>query len=142
MLQVIPHFRIRTIPVLGTSPALFGMAAASWILCKLAKQPYFPEPVFRIKRGQYETILETLQEDDLARLGHCDDISVDLEEVRPLSVAVCFVRCSVPPQVQVPHEFPPLLTQPIREYERSAPYVVQGSVTTISSCVRCASCFA
>jgi hypothetical protein len=87
VLQVIPNFRIRTIPVLGTSPALFGMAAASWILCKLAKQPYFPEPVFQMKRGQYETILETLQDDDMMRLGHCDNIQVDLEEVRLLSPA-------------------------------------------------------
>lgn len=58
------------------------MAAASWILCKLAKQPYLPEPVFQIKRGQYETILENLQDDDVACLGHCEDIAVDLEEVR------------------------------------------------------------
>lgn len=80
-LQVIPNFRVRTIPVLGTSPAVFGMAAASWILCKLGKQPYLPEPVFQMRRGQYETILETLHDDDMKLLGHCDDIHVDLEEV-------------------------------------------------------------
>ena len=103
MLQVIPQFRIRTIPVLGTSPALFGMAAASWILCKLANQPYFPEPVFQIKRGQYETILESLQDDDVARLGHCDDISVDLHEVcRMLIGTILCVRC-VRHQVQAFH---------------------------------------
>lgn len=93
VLKVIPNFRIRTIPVLGTSPALFGMAAASWILCKLAQQPYFPEPVFQMKRGQYETILESLQADDVALLGHCDDIFVDLEEVGPLPPVAC---CSYP----------------------------------------------
>jgi hypothetical protein len=81
-LQVIPNFRIRTIPVLGTSPALFGMAAASWILCQLAQQPFFPEPVWRVRRGQYETILENLTDDEYARCGHCDDVAVDLEEVR------------------------------------------------------------
>lgn len=47
--QVIPNFRIRTVPVLGTTPAIFGMAAASWILCRLAGQPYIPEPMFIVK---------------------------------------------------------------------------------------------
>lgn len=47
--KVVPNFRIRTIPVLGTMPALFGMAAASWILCQLAGKPFVPEPVFTIE---------------------------------------------------------------------------------------------
>ena len=46
--QVLPNFRIRTIPVLGTTPAIFGLAAASWILCQLAGAPYAPEPHFRV----------------------------------------------------------------------------------------------
>jgi tRNA threonylcarbamoyladenosine dehydratase len=45
--QVIPNFRIRTIPVLGTTPAGFGLAAAGWILCHLAGSPIVPEPHFR-----------------------------------------------------------------------------------------------
>eukprot|EP00892_Ulva_mutabilis_P005556 jgi/Ulvmu1/3372/UM156_0029.1 len=79
--QVIPNFRVRTIPVLGTSPALFGMAAASWCLCQIAAAPFFPEPHFKIRRPQYETILEKLQDNEIAMWGHCDDITVDLEEV-------------------------------------------------------------
>ena len=35
--QVVPNFRVRTIPVLGTVPAMFGCALASFILCKLSK---------------------------------------------------------------------------------------------------------
>lgn len=79
--QTIPNFRIRTIPVLGTAPAIFGMAAASWILCQLAGAPYVPEPAFRIYRPQYDTILEELHSDEAAAVGHCDDVAVDLEEV-------------------------------------------------------------
>ena len=79
--QTIPNFRIRTIPVLGTLPAIFGMAAASWILCQLAGAPFFSEPVFFLRRPQYEALLEGLQDDEIARLGHCDDVAVDLEEV-------------------------------------------------------------
>ena len=48
LLQVLPNFRIRTIPVLGTTPAIFGLAAASWILCHLAGAPYTPEPHFLV----------------------------------------------------------------------------------------------
>lgn len=50
-MQVIPNFRVRTIPVLGTMPAIFGLAAASHILCELAQQPFASEPVFRIAVG-------------------------------------------------------------------------------------------
>jgi tRNA threonylcarbamoyladenosine dehydratase len=43
---VVPNFRVRTIPVLGTTPALFGQAAAAYVLTQLAQQPFRPEPVF------------------------------------------------------------------------------------------------
>ncbi len=33
--QVVPNFRIRTIPVLGTTPSAFGMAAAGFVLCEV-----------------------------------------------------------------------------------------------------------
>jgi hypothetical protein len=47
--QVIPNFRIRTIPVLGTTPAIFGLAAAAHVVTQLAQQPISPEPVFRCR---------------------------------------------------------------------------------------------
>lgn len=43
---MVPNFRVRTIPVLGTMPALFGQAAAAHVLTHLAQQPFTPEPVF------------------------------------------------------------------------------------------------
>jgi hypothetical protein len=43
--QVVPNFRIRTIPVLGTTPAVFGMAAAGYVLCCLAGAPFASEPI-------------------------------------------------------------------------------------------------
>ena len=48
-LQVVPNFRIGTIPVLGTTPAIFGLACAAYILCQLAGQPFAPEPHFRVQ---------------------------------------------------------------------------------------------
>lgn len=46
---MVPNFRIRTIPVLGTTPAIFGLAAAAHILCELAGAPFVPEPCFHIQ---------------------------------------------------------------------------------------------
>ena len=43
--QIVPNFRVRTIPVLGTTPAAFGLAAAGHILCTLAGQPFQTEPL-------------------------------------------------------------------------------------------------
>ena len=42
---------MRTIPVLGTTPALFGQAAAAYVLTQLARQPFRPEPVFWFVSG-------------------------------------------------------------------------------------------
>ena len=41
--QVVPNFRIRTIPVLGTTPSAFGMAAAGFVLCEV-RAPWAPLP--------------------------------------------------------------------------------------------------
>uniref|UniRef100_A0A1D2A1J0 THIF-type NAD/FAD binding fold domain-containing protein n=2 Tax=Auxenochlorella protothecoides TaxID=3075 RepID=A0A1D2A1J0_AUXPR len=82
--QVVPNFRIRTIPVLGTMPALFGMAAASWILCQLAGKPFVPEPVFTIEIKQYQTQLHRLEDREHARFGTSAGVQVDLQEVEAL----------------------------------------------------------
>ena len=43
------NFRVRTIPVLGTTPAIFGMAAAAYVLTYLSGAPLVPEPVFQVR---------------------------------------------------------------------------------------------
>lgn len=47
--QIVPNFRVRTIPVLGTTPAIFGMASAAYVLTHLAGRDIIPEPCFRIR---------------------------------------------------------------------------------------------
>ena len=89
-MQTIPNFRIRTIPVLGTMPAVFGIAAAAHVLCHLAGAPFFAEPPFHMRRPQYETILEALQEEEAAAHGTCDHVCVDLEEARPFLLSCGF----------------------------------------------------
>lgn len=60
--QIIPNFRIRTMPVLGTTPATFGLAGAAWILCSLAEAPIVPEPHFRIPAKEIQTQHDRLVE--------------------------------------------------------------------------------
>ena len=80
--QVVPGFRVRTIPVLGTLPAIFGMAAATAILTALAGAPLDPEPVFRLQAKQYGLILEDLREREAERFGAAGaDVQVDVDEV-------------------------------------------------------------
>ena len=66
-LQVVPNFRVRTIPVLGTTPAIFGMAAASYILCQLAGAPFQGEPIFSLGAAMAQRQLDRLQEREKRR---------------------------------------------------------------------------
>ena len=84
-LQIVPGFRVGIVPVLGTMPAMFGMAAASHILCQLAGQPFNPEPVMDITVPQYETQLARLLEREEAKFGNTDGVAVDYNDV---SIAV------------------------------------------------------
>ena len=79
--QVLPNFRIRTIPVFGALPAIFGMACAAHVVTTLAKQPFDSEPVFRMQLKQYETQLERLRdrEDDKGSAEAC--LGVDLQDI-------------------------------------------------------------
>ena len=77
--QVLPNFRIRTIPVFGALPAIFGMACAAHVVTQLAGQPFESEPVFRMQKQQYETQLERLRDRENARGYNDGCIGVDLE---------------------------------------------------------------
>mmetsp|Transcript_38670 Transcript_38670/g.95940 ORF Transcript_38670/g.95940 Transcript_38670/m.95940 type:complete len:482 (-) Transcript_38670:9-1454(-) len=79
--QVVPNFRIRTIPVLGALPAIFGMACAAHVITTLAGQPFTSEPVLRMQRLQYDTQLERLRDREDARGDNISCVGVDLEDV-------------------------------------------------------------
>ena len=77
--QVVPNFRIRTIPVFGALPAIFGMACAAHVVTTLAGQGFDSEPVFRMQKKQYETQHERLRDREDARGSEVSCIGVDLE---------------------------------------------------------------
>ena len=76
--QVIPNFRVRTIPVLGCVPAIFGMALASYVLTHLADAPFEGEPLIVLQQKQYEIQLDRLHERERERGPEVCDIAVDV----------------------------------------------------------------
>lgn len=79
--QVVPNFRVRTIPVLGTAPAVFGQAAAAHVLCSLAGAPLAGEPMIRLQASQYVRALDRLTAREEQRYGSEDGVAVDIDDV-------------------------------------------------------------
>ena len=79
--QIVPGFRVRTIPVLGTTPAVFGMAAAAHILCALAGAPLATEPLIRLQAEQYGVQLQRLAAREELLYGSADAVAVDINDV-------------------------------------------------------------
>lgn len=76
-----PNFRVRTIPVLGTSPAIFGMAAAAHILCQIAGAPIEGEPVIQLTAQQYDRALLRLQQREEEVFHNKEGLPVDRDDV-------------------------------------------------------------
>ena len=55
----VDYLRLRTIPVLGTSPAIFGQAMASKVLCALGKQEYLPESCEHMSKNLKHKLKQT-----------------------------------------------------------------------------------
>lgn len=81
LLQIVPGFRVGIVPVLGTMPSIFGMAAASHILCQLAEQPFNPEPLMDITLPQFETQVSRLLEREETNFGNTNSVAVDYNDV-------------------------------------------------------------
>jgi hypothetical protein len=79
--QIVPNFRVRTIPVLGTAPAIFGMAAAAHILCELAGAPFSGEPMIQLTGQQYDRALSRLQQREEEVFSNTEGLPVDKDDV-------------------------------------------------------------
>lgn len=68
-LGVLPDFRVRILPVLGTMPAVFGYTVANYVICSVAEYPMEYRVGDRGREKMYESILSALQglEERLAR---------------------------------------------------------------------------
>lgn len=68
-LGVLPDFRVRILPVLGTMPAIFGYSLANYVICKISGYPIDFISGARGRERLYDQILAQLQgqEERLAR---------------------------------------------------------------------------
>nr|POF05953.1 trna threonylcarbamoyladenosine dehydratase 2 [Quercus suber] len=78
-LGVLPDFRVRILPVLGTMPAVFGLCVANHIMLHLAGYPYEYLPA-KAREKMYEGILAQLQglEERVARHTGLDPLGLRL----------------------------------------------------------------
>lgn len=74
-LGVLPDFRVRILPVLGTMPAVFGYTVANHVICSVAEYPMEYRVGDRGREKMYDSILSALQglEERLARNTNSQD---------------------------------------------------------------------
>lgn len=75
-LGVLPDFRVRILPVLGTMPAIFGYTVANHVICTIAGYPMDYRIGDRGREKMYDSILSTLQglESRLVRSSNSQDV--------------------------------------------------------------------
>ncbi|KAH7446470.1 hypothetical protein KP509_01G058000 [Ceratopteris richardii] len=79
--QVIPGFRVRIIPVMGTIPAIFGQVMASYVVTEIAGFEVNYEPVVQFDSDVYNMFHQRLIEQEELQFGSARGVEVDLEEV-------------------------------------------------------------
>lgn len=80
--QIVPGFRVRIIPVLGTIPAIFGQVMASYVLTQLAELQVQTEPVVNFDMDHYQLLHQRLIEHEEMLYGTTMHVQVDVEEVK------------------------------------------------------------
>ncbi|KAJ7964454.1 tRNA threonylcarbamoyladenosine dehydratase [Quillaja saponaria] len=79
--QIVPGFRVRIIPVLGTVPAIFGQVMASYVVTHLAGLQVQTEPVVNFDKDHYHILHQRLIEHEESLYGTAMQVQVDVEEV-------------------------------------------------------------
>ncbi|KAL3680679.1 hypothetical protein R1sor_023635 [Riccia sorocarpa] len=79
--QVVPGFRVRTIPVLGTIPAIFGQVMASYVITSIAEMAVVTEPVVNLSVDHYALLHQRLIEREELLFGTASEVELDKEEV-------------------------------------------------------------
>ncbi|XP_048230802.1 tRNA threonylcarbamoyladenosine dehydratase isoform X1 [Ricinus communis] len=80
--QIVPGFRVRIIPVLGTIPSIFGQVMASYVVTQLAGFQVQTEPVVNFDLDHYRVLHQRLIEHEESLYGTTMEVQVDIEEVK------------------------------------------------------------
>ena len=74
--QVVPGFRVRIIPVLGTIPAIFGQVMASYVVTQIAGMLFQTEPVVNLDVEHYGILHQRLIEREELLCGSAEAVEV------------------------------------------------------------------
>jgi hypothetical protein len=74
--QIVPGFRVRIIPVLGTIPAIFGQVMASYVVTQLAGLDFQTEPVVNLDLDHYRILHQRLIEHEELMYGTAEQVLV------------------------------------------------------------------
>jgi hypothetical protein len=74
--QVVPGFRVRIIPVLGTIPAIFGQVMASYVVTQLTGLNVHPEPIVNLDLDHYRVLHQRLIEHEESLFGTAVQVQV------------------------------------------------------------------
>ena len=75
------YLRLRVMPVLGTSPAIFGQAMASYVLCDLADRLYLPETCDPMSKNLRHKMLMALRKNELKRFQDTTSLDIDDDDM-------------------------------------------------------------
>jgi len=91
----VENFRVRVMPVLGTVPALFGMSAASFVLCELGKKEFAPLASRKMSSKTVRKIRERLRKSEYDQYN-VDGLQfkVSEDDVSYLMEHVWHMRCA------------------------------------------------
>ncbi|KAK0555005.1 hypothetical protein OC846_001862 [Tilletia horrida] len=106
-LAALEDFRVRVLPVFGPIPAMFGLAAASYVLCEIAGWPMEPLP-FLNRRKMYDKMLSDLEVAE-KRFPHTTH-STSSTSKKANSSNKTASTASNPNSTTLPHKFPFSLT--------------------------------
>ena len=92
---VADYLRLRVMPVLGTSPSIFGQGMASYVLCALAGRLYAPEGTERLSKNHKHRLKQTFRNYELRRFKTTEDVDLDDEDVEFIVQIVWRSKCAV-----------------------------------------------
>ena len=91
----VDYLRLRVLPVLGTSPSIFGQAMASFVLSLLGGQPYEPESCERMSKNLRLKIRNGLKKNELERFQTTELVDLDDDELEFVVQQVWRGRCAI-----------------------------------------------
>lgn len=73
---MVPGFRVRIIPVMGSIPAIFGLVMSSYVVTQLAGFQVDTEPIVNLDTDHYRVLHQRLIEHEESLYGTAEEVQV------------------------------------------------------------------